>query len=160
MRAALAIAAKDLRQKVGDRSALFMAILAPLGLAFLFSVMIPSQDGFHATYAVVDLDGGHIARGLRDGPLQGLADAGVATIEDAGSEAAARADVEAGDVDAAIIITAGSSAAVQAGEPGHLVIVGGPASLSVEVARSVLGGFGSDVTAVSVGVRAALAATG
>ena len=47
MRAAIVIAVKDLRQKIGDRSALFLAILAPLGLAFLFSLMIPSQEGFH-----------------------------------------------------------------------------------------------------------------
>jgi len=61
MRAALVIAAKDLRQKIGDRSALFLAVLAPLGLAVLFSQMIPSQEGFHADYVVVDLDGGPIA---------------------------------------------------------------------------------------------------
>ena len=160
MPAAIVIAVKDLRQKIGDRSALFLAILAPLGLAFLFSVMIPSQDSFHAAYVVVDLDGGPIAQGLRSGPLQGLADADVATITSADSEAAARAQVDAGDVDAAIVIPVGFSASIQAGQPARLLIIGGPATLSVEVARSVLARFGSDVTAVQVGVRAALGATG
>ena len=160
MRAAIVIAVKDLRQKIGDRSALFLTILAPLGLAFLFSLMIPSQDSFHAAYVVVDLDGGPIARGLRDGPLQGLADADVATITSADSEAAARAQVDAGAVDAAIIIPVGFSDAIQAGQPAQMLVIGGPATLSVEVARSVLARFGSEVTAVQVGVRAALGATG
>lgn len=160
MRAAIVIAAKDLRQKIGDRSALFMAILAPLGLAFLFSLMIPSQDGFHTAYVVVDLDGGPIAQGLRDGPIRGLADADVATITAAGSEAEARSQVEAGDVDAAIVIPAGFSDAIQTGEPARLLVIGGPATLSVEIARSVLAGFDSEVTAVQVGVLAALGATG
>ena len=159
MRASLVIAGKDLRQKIGDRSALFLAVLAPLGLAFLFSTMLPNQDGFHADYVVVDLDGGPIAQGLRAGPLQGLADAEVATITTVDTEAAARTQVEAGDVDAAIVIPTGFSAAIQGGEPAHLLVIGGPSTLSAEIARSVLAGFGSDVTAVQVGVRAALAAT-
>ena len=159
MRASLVIAAKDLRQKIGDRSALFLAILAPLGLAFLFSTMIPNQDGFHTDYVVVDLDGGPIAQGLLAGPLQGLADAKVATITTADTEGAARAQVDAGDVDAAIVIPAGFSAAIQAGEAARLLVIGGDSTLSAEIARSVLNGFGSDVTAVQVGVRAALAAT-
>jgi len=160
MHAAVVIAVKDLRQKIGDRSAIFLAILAPLGLAFLFSVMIPSQEGFHTRYAVVDLDGGPIAQGLRAGPLKGLADAEVATITIADSEAAARAQVDAGDVDAAIVIPAGFSDAVQAGKPAQLLVIGGPSTLSTEIARSVLAGFGSQVTAVQVGVRAALGAAG
>lgn len=160
MRASLVIAGKDLRQKIGDRSALFLTILAPLGLAFLFSVMIPSQDDFHTSYVVVDLDGGPIAQALRAGPLQGLADADVATITTADSEATARAQVAAGTVDAAIVIPAGFSDTIEAGQPARLLIIGGPAGLSVEVARSVLAGFGSEVTAVQVGVRAALDATG
>ena len=160
MRAALVIAAKDLRQKVGDRSALFLAILAPLGLAFLFASMIPSEEGFHTRYAVVDLDGGPIAVGLRTGPLQGLADADVATITSATSEDEARAQVDTGEVDAAIVIPAGFSDAIQAGEPARLLVIGGSSALSSEIARSVLTAFGSEVTAVQVGVRTTLDALG
>lgn len=160
MGAALVIAAKDLRQKLRDRSVLLMAVLAPLGLAFLFSTMIPSQETFHTSYAVVDLDGGEIARGLVDGPLAGLSAAGVADLETIATEAEARAAVNAGDVGAAIVIPAGFSAAVQAGQPAELLVIGGPASLSAEIARSVLAGFGSQVTAVQVAVGTALAAGG
>jgi ABC-2 type transport system permease protein len=158
--AALVIAVKDLRQKLRDRSVLLMAVLAPLGLAFLFSTMIPNQDTFHTTYAVVNLDGGEIARGLVDGPLAGLQAAGVADLTPLTTEADARAAVDAGDVSAAIVIPAGFTAAVRTGAPAQLLVIGGPSSLSAEVARSVLAGFGSQVTAVQVAVGTALAAAG
>jgi ABC-2 type transport system permease protein len=158
--AALVIAVKDLRQKLRDRSVLLMAVLAPLGLAFLFSTMIPNQETFHTTYAVVNLDGGEIAKGLVDGPLAGLQAAGVADLTTLTTEADARAAVDAGDVSAAIVIPAGFTEAVQAGAPAQLLVIGGPSSLSAEVARSVLAGFGSQVTAVQVAVGTALAAAG
>ena len=160
MNAALVIAVKDLRQKLRDRSVLLMAVLAPLGLAFLFSTMIPNQDTFHTTYAVVNLDGGEIAKGLVDGPLAGLAAAGVADLVTTATEADARAAVDAGDVSAAIVIPAGFTEAVRAGAPAQLLVIGGPSSLSAEVARSVLAAFGSQVTAVQVAVGTALAASG
>jgi ABC-2 type transport system permease protein len=158
--AALVIAAKDLRQKLRDRSVLLMAVLAPLGLAFLFSTMIPDQDTFHTTYAVVDLDRGQVARGLVEGPLAGLSTAGVADLVTTATEAEARAAVEAGDVAAAIVIPAGFTAAVQAGRPTQLLVIGGPSSLPPEIARSVLVGFGSQITAVQVAVGTAMAASG
>ncbi len=157
MRAAVVIALKDLRQKVRDRSVLLMAVLAPLGLAFLFSAMIPNQDTFHTTYAVVDLDRGTVAKRLVDGPLAGLSAAGVATLVPTATEAEARTAVDAGDVAAAIVIPAGFSDAVQAGRPAELRVVGGPSTLPAEIARSVLVGFGSRVTAVQVAVGTVLA---
>ncbi|MFH1474856.1 MAG: ABC transporter permease [Chloroflexota bacterium] len=160
MSAALVIALKDLRQKLRDRSVLLMAVLAPLGLAFLFSTMLPDQDTFHTTYAVVDLDGGEVARGLVDGPLAGLSTAGVATLVTTGTEAEARAAVDADDVAAAVVIPAGFTAAVEAGQPAQLLVIGGPSTLPAEVARSVLVGFGSQVTAVQVAVGTVMAASG
>jgi ABC-2 type transport system permease protein len=160
MRAALVIAAKDLREKLRDRSVLLMAVAAPLGLAFLFSTMIPNQDEFHTTYVVVDLDRGEVSRGLREGPLDGLAKAGVADLVTAATEEEARAVVEAGDAAAAIVIPPGSSAALEAGRPAELLVIGGPSALPAEVARSVLVGFGARVTAVQIAVRTTVAATG
>ena len=61
------------------------------------------------------------------------------------------------DVEAAIVIPAGFTAAVQAGRPAQLLVVGGPSTLPAEVARSVLVGFGSQVTAVQVAVGTVLA---
>ena len=59
MRAALDIARKDLRQRVRDRSALLIAIVAPFVLAVLFSIMLGGdRTGFQADWGYVDLDGG------------------------------------------------------------------------------------------------------
>lgn len=160
MRAAFVIAAKDLRQKLRDRSVLLLAVAAPLLLAFLFSTMLPNQDTFHVHYAVVDLDGGDVARGLVDGPLASLAEADVATIVPLTTQAEARTAVEAGEVDAAIVVVPGFSAAVRAGEPAELLVLGGDSGLAAEIARSVLASFGSRVTAVQVAVHTAVAAAG
>ena len=51
MHAALAIAAKDLRQRVRDRSAIVVAVIAPFALAAVFSVLMPSgRNEFTARY--------------------------------------------------------------------------------------------------------------
>jgi ABC-2 type transport system permease protein len=162
MHPAISIAAKDLRQKVRDRSAIILSVLAPLGLAYLFSVMIPSGgEVFHADYAVVDLDGGQIARGLVDGPLAALSEKGLADLVTVTSEDDARAKVEDGTVDAAIVIPTGFSAAVEAGRPAGLRVIGSVnATLATGVARSVLGGFASSVEAVQISVSAVLLSTG
>jgi ABC-2 type transport system permease protein len=154
MRAALDIALKDLRLRIRDNSALFFAVVAPLGLAFLFSMMIPSsQDTFHATYAVADLDGGPIAAGLVEG-LEALADpeVDVADIDPVATEAEARAAVDDGGADAAVVIPAGFSDAVRSGGAATLQVIGGDSALATEVLRSIIGGFASDVTAVQVAV--------
>ena len=118
MRAALVIAAKDLRQKLRDRSVLLMAVAAPARarvpvLAPCSPTRTPSTPRTPSSTST----GGEIARGLVDGPLAGLAEADVATLVPTASEAEARAAVEAGDVAAAIVIPAGFSTAVQAGQP-------------------------------------------
>jgi len=93
MHAALSIAAKDLRQKVRDRSAIILAVVAPLTLAFLFSTAIPAdQTTLDATFVVVNLDRGPVAQGLVDGPLGGLAPFGI-KVEQGTSEADARARI-------------------------------------------------------------------
>lgn len=161
MHPAISIAAKDLRQKVRDRSAIILSVLAPLGLAYLFSVMIPSGDAFHADYAVVDLDGGRVARALVDGPLAALSERRLADVVAATSEDDARAKVEDRTVDAAIVIPAGFSAAVEAGRPAELRVIGSVnATVGTGVARSVLAGFASSVEAVQVSVSAVLLSTG
>ena len=72
------------------------------------------------------------------------------------TEAEARAAVEAGDVDAAIVIPAGFTAAVQAGRAGPSCSSSAARRrLPAEIARSVLVGFGSEVTAVQVAVGTA-----
>ncbi len=162
MRAALTIAAKDLRLRVRDRSALIVSLGAPLILATMFALLLPSEDGgFHADLAVVDLDGGPVAVGLVEGPLAGLEAADVATLTTATSAAQADSMVADGEVDAAIVIPAGLTVAVTAGQGAEITVIGTPeAALSAQLARSVVEGYAHQVEAIQLSVTTTLAVTG
>ena len=160
--AVLTIALRDLRQRVRDRSAIILAVVAPFALAYLFSVMLPGGSAaFHTSYAVVDLDGGPVARSLVNGPLTALKEAGVADVTAMADEAGARAKVEDGAMAAAIVIPAGFSDAVGAGRAAELKVIGGAdATLAAGVARSVLKGFASGVESVQVSIATVLVSSG
>jgi ABC-2 type transport system permease protein len=162
MRAALLIAAKDLRQKLRDRSALLVGIVAPFALAALFaSVLGGLEQDFHARWGFVDLDGGQVASGLASGPLAGMEQAGVLTLERLATTEAARAAVEDGSLETAIIVPAGFSAATLTGGASEVELLVDPdASLSGQVAASVLDGFAQEVNAVQLTVATAIAAAG
>ncbi|MDH4333719.1 MAG: ABC transporter permease [Chloroflexota bacterium] len=164
MHAALLIAAKDLRQRVRDRSAIVVAVIAPFALAAIFGMLI--RDGgteFTAHYAIIDDDGGPIAAAFIDGPMAALADpeTGVAEIVDVASEAEAREQVDAGELDAVILIPAGFSDAVLAGGGAKLAIIGNTDStLGTEVARAVSSAFMDELAAIRLSVAAVLEAQG
>lgn len=161
MRIAWLIAAKDLRQRLRDRSALRVAVVAPLVLALIFSSLLGATTDFHTTYVVANLDGGLLSRELQDDVIGSLVNAGVADVRTVPSEDAARAAVTNGDASAAFVIPTGFSAAIQAGRPTTLEVVGARDSeLGTEIAQSVGQRFGDGVVAVqlSVATVAALAA--
>jgi ABC-2 type transport system permease protein len=158
MRAALDIATKDLKQRIRDRSALLIAIVAPFALAVLFSVMLGGIDqGFHAEWAIVDLDGGQIAVALIDGPIASMEEAEVISVTRLPDIEAAREAVDTGSVQTAIIIPSGFSDSAAAGAGGSIEIISSPdATISTEVARSVLSAFTDQVDAVGISVATAL----
>ena len=171
MRFALLIAARDLRQRIRDRSVVLFAVVAPLGLAVIFSQLLAGTSDFRAVYAVVDLDGGSLSKAFGDEVLAGLHDAGLATIEVRATEADARAVVESkagepGHADAAFVLPAGFTAAITAGTPTSIQILGArDASFKTEVARSVATRFangvaGIQLAAATVGTLRGLPATG
>jgi len=154
MRAALLVAAKDLRQRLRDRSVILISVLAPLGLAVVFSGLLSGTTYFHARYAVADLDGGAIARAFREDVLGSLEKAGIATITDVDSSDAARAAVEGDDAHAAFVIPAGFSNAVSYGATSAIEVFGGSSSgLAVDIARSVVERFGDGVAGVQLAVE-------
>ena len=158
--AALVIAARILRQRIRDRSAIIFAIVTPLGLAVAFSILIPNDfSSFHTRYVVLDDDHGALATTLVDDVLGQLVSAGVADVDPVSTEAAATAAVRAGDAGAAIVIPAGFSAAVQAGQPTQIRILTGEFAVSAEIARSVVAAFANDVGAVQL-MLATTSATG
>jgi ABC-2 type transport system permease protein len=154
MRAALLIAAKDLRQRFRDRSVLIFAVIAPAGLAIIFSLLLSGATDFHARYVVADLDGGQLAVALRNDVLGSLVEAGIADIDDEPTAEAAHDAVADGGADAAIVIPAGFSDAITSGGDTRLVIVGPTeSSFATQVARSVAARFGDQVRAVQLAVH-------
>ena len=64
MHPVVAIALKDLRQRLRDRSAWVLGFIAPMAVAGLISVAFGGAQSFHTSVAVVDDDHGAIATGF------------------------------------------------------------------------------------------------
>jgi ABC-2 type transport system permease protein len=158
MRRALAIAAKDLRLRIRDRSAFIIGFLVPFGLAGILSLTLSDVDDegeFSATFAVVDLDGGPLASGFEQ-LIRSLDFAEVRVPETAG---AAERLAREGEVDAAFVIPAGFSDGAAAGEGGQIRVISDPRSdVGGLIARSIARSFASDLDSVTLSVATALAA--
>jgi ABC-2 type transport system permease protein len=155
MRAALTIAARNLRQRFRDRSAILFAVVIPFGLALAFTVLIPRDTTFSATYVVHDGDGGPIAAALVEDVLGALVQADVANVTIADGESSALAALDDGRTGAVILIPAGFSTAVTSGQPTTVRIVGLPeAPLATQIAKSVIGSFASEVGSIQLAIHA------
>ncbi len=171
MSAAWTIARKDLKQRLRDRSAYLLGILAPLALALGFGfVRNPLSDcTLSARYAVADLDQGAVSRSFADDVLAGTA--GVETVEVATAEEAhdlvavevgplGSAD-DAEGVDAAFIFPEGFSADVQSERPAIIQVIGNQGSATnAGIAVALAQGFASELTSVRVTVATVEALVG
>lgn len=158
MSAVLAIAMKDLRQRLRDRSAIVLGFIAPVAVAWLISMAFGSSGSFHTSVAVVDLDRGTLATGftsfLRSPDLADLL-----TVTPVASEADARAKVANGDLGAAFVIPQGFSDAVTSGSNRPITVLASvDSSISEQVARSLAQSFTAEIEAVQLSVRVAVAA--
>jgi ABC-2 type transport system permease protein len=155
MRAALRIARKDITLRVRDRSAFIWGIIAPLGLAMVFSLLlggVTGGDSLDVSYAVADEDGGDVARGFV-GALVQLDAEGVFSIATAADAGAAEALVTDGEVDAAIVIPDGFSAAVAGGQPAGIDVIGYVDSpIGTQVAVAVAEQFAGEVNGISLSI--------
>jgi len=157
VKAAIIIAAKDLRQRVRDRSAIIMGIVAPFALAAIFSLLLPSSQGFHTEYAVVDLDHGPVSALFTEQILPGVVDSGFADVRTVDDREAAAVLVEGGEVDAAFVIPAGFSQSITSGRDATISIIGNvDAGFSTQIAEAIASSFAEEVNAVSLSVAAAL----
>ncbi len=159
MRAALLIAAKDLRQRLRDRSALLVALVLPLALASIFGLILHDVGGGRTTfhYAVVDLDHGAASRAFTGHVLGSLQRERLLDIRRPASVAQARRLVDRGTVSAVIVIPAGFSAAVARGNAAQMPVLGNVDNpISSLVAESIARSYASRID----GVRIATAAAG
>lgn len=155
---ALAIAAKDLRQRLRDRSAIVLGVVAPVLIAALMSFAFRGAENFHFTMGFVDADGGPVAASLS----QVLSDPSlrqVVTVRPLGSPAAAREAVRGGQVQAALVVPAGFSSAVQTTRPLPITVVSDVNNtIAGNVTASIAESFVAQINADRLSVAAALAA--
>lgn len=155
--ATMAIAAKDLKERIRDRSALILGIVAPLALALIFNAILGDLDtgSFDLRYGVVDEDGGQVASQLV-AILDSLEEEGIASIETL-TMSDAETMVEDGDLSATFVIPAGFSTAVTAGQTANLRVIGNvDAPTGTAIARSIAEGFASGIHSVQLSTATAL----
>jgi ABC-2 type transport system permease protein len=161
--AALVIAGKDLRQRLRDRSAIVLGFIAPVLIAGVMSAAFAGTEGFNVTLGVVDEDGGPLADALAD-VLASPQLAEIVTVQHVEEVASARRQVADGDLDAALVVPEGFSAAATSSGPteggsADLVVLGSvDANISATVAEAIASGFTAQVEANRLSVVTALAA--
>ncbi|MGB9357208.1 MAG: ABC transporter permease [Acidimicrobiia bacterium] len=159
MHAALTIAAKDLTERLRDRSAIVLAIVVPLGLAFIMNLTLGpiTEQAFSTDVAVADADGGAVSQAF-SGMLSEIEEAGFITVSESPSEAAARAMIDADEVSTAYLVPEGFSDAVGMNRDAEITVVANPdQAIGAQVGRAMAEGFAGEVNAVRLSVATALA---
>ncbi|MDX3387215.1 ABC transporter permease [Streptomyces niveiscabiei] len=158
MRVVLVIVAKDLRQRLRDRSAWVIVFLAPVLISGLMALAFEHNADFRADIGVVDLDRGPAAAGLvRAFRSPQLAE--TVRVRPYGGADAARRAVDAGRVQVAIVLPAGFSASLRGGgAPSVTVFDSVDFGLQAQLARAVTESYLAQVDADRLSVATAVAA--
>ncbi|MGH8946705.1 MAG: ABC transporter permease [Acidimicrobiia bacterium] len=163
MGAAGRIAAKDLRLRIRDRSAIIIGILAPLALAFIFNVVFGTtfdSGGLALSYGLVDEDGSEISTALGD-ILGDAEDEGILTLERIADVAAAEAAIESGQIDAFLLVSEGfEQQVVTGGEPVIEVVGDIDEPTATQIASSIAEQFAIGVEASRLAVATTASLSG
>ena len=148
MHAALLIAAKDLRQRLRDRSALLVALVVPLALASIFGLIFHDVTGGGVTcscqFGLVDQDRGAAAQAFETQALRPLEREGLISIRSEPSLAAGKNATDKGTVGATFVLRRGFTRAIGAGRPAELLVLGDVDSpITVQVAESIARSYAS-----------------
>jgi ABC-2 type transport system permease protein len=160
MRAALLIAAKDLRQRLRDRSAIMIAFVVPFGLALILNLTLGGVAGGSPVFrfAVVDQDRGEVARVFVDRVLGEVQRQGIIKVTEMASVDEARDRVSKGKAAAAFVVPAGFTRAVYSEQASRIQVIGNVDEvIGTQVARSIAEGFASELAAVRVSVGTVVA---
>ncbi|HTQ94673.1 MAG TPA: ABC transporter permease [Streptosporangiaceae bacterium] len=162
MRAAWLICRKDLKARLRDRSALLIGIVVPLGLAFIFNAIFSGISGSAKVISlgVVNADQGVASQQFTSQVLPAVGRSGLISIQIEPTVSRARALAAKGSLAAVIVIPAGFSARVQAGQPASMQVIGNvDAPVSTEVARSIAESYAADLNRVRLSVATVAATT-
>lgn len=154
----LAIAAKDLRQRLRDRSAWVIVFLAPVLISALMALAFNNNSEFRANIGVVDLDRGPAAAGLTQ-VLRSPELEGTVHVRSYDDESAARRAVDAGGVHAAIVVPRGFTQALHGGTAAPVKVLDSvDFGLQAQLARAVTESYVAQVNADRLSVATAVAA--
>ncbi len=154
----LVIAAKDLRQRLRDRSAIVIGLVAPLVIAALMSLAFQGVEGFHFTMGVVRIDRGPLTSALvaalRDRDLRSIV-----TIRLITDRREAGAALRERSIQAALVIPAGFSSSVVGAHPLALkVLTSVDSATAGDITASLASSFVAQLNADRLSVATALAA--
>jgi len=155
MRAALLIATKDITERIRDRSAIIIAVVAPLVLAVIFNAILGGVAGGSSTthLGYVDQDGGPVAQAFVQQVLGSINKGGQISFRSEATVADAQSVVSNGKLDAVIVIPAGFSQAVQSTAPASMQVIGNVDSpISTEIARSIADGYAAELNRIRLSV--------
>ena len=161
MRVAWVIAGKELRQRLRDRSAFFIAFVAPTLLAAIISGAFgggfgPTFTNIHARVAIADEDHSQVSKAfasvLTSPQLRGLI-----TLRTSGSAANVRDLVRTNKASAGYIVPSGFQNAVTSGARADVVVVGrADDGFEASIAQAVATSFTEQVQASRLSVFAAI----
>jgi len=162
MHPALAIAAKDLRQRFQDRSAIVLGFVAPLVIAALMSFAFRGTETYHVDIAVVDNDHGELAAAF-DAMLRSSELADLLTVRTVADEAGARRDLANGRLGAVFVLPAGFTAAAHGADAASasapVAVLGSvDEPVATQVAVAIADAFAAQLNAIRLSVAAALSA--
>jgi ABC-2 type transport system permease protein len=163
MRAALVIAAKDLRQRLRDRSAILVSFVAPFVLAVIVSAAFGSgfTDNFHVTFAVVDQDASQFSKTFVDRVLGAKQFRDQIEVRRTTGVDQARKLIEQDEVSAAFVIPKGFGTDVTAGRNAKMTVLANPDSqVGSQIAEAFAQGYADQINATRLSVLTAMRARG
>ena len=161
MSAATRIAAKDLRLRLRDRSAIIIGIVAPLSLAFILSTVFGSafdSNALDLQYGMVDLDQTETS-GAFLAALNSIEEEGILTLTEFSAATSAEAAIEEGEISVYYLIEPGLEEAVLTPKDFTIAVIGDiDAPTSAQIGTSIAEQFGQGVSTgqLSVGTAAVL----
>ena len=147
IRALRTITAKDLRQRLRDKSFFLLGILTPLALAFVLNLVFGdlSEGELEITMGVVDSDGSPISDQLTGNllDLNGVGAIEVTALDPAGDPEAA---LDERTLDAVVVIPAGFGAGVMSAQAPELTLLENPdRPVQASVVESIVDGVTTDI---------------
>jgi ABC-2 type transport system permease protein len=147
IRALRTITAKDLRQRLRDKSFFVLGILTPLALAFVLNLVFGdlSEGELEVTMGVVDADGSPVSDQLA-GNLLGLDGNGGIEVTALDPAADPEAELDERTLDAVVVIPGGFGAGVTSAQAPEITVLENPdRPVQASVVESIVDGVTTDI---------------